>query len=97
MPAVRMAVGDATFVWAEDGPPTLLDHASVALLESFAEPLSPDELAADLVDVFGMSPEAARAAAGETTFRLGEARLLAPVDGDLPDPWEFNYPAAASV
>lgn len=92
-----MEVGASRFVWAPGGRPSLLDVASGTMLDLFEIPLTPQELAGDLVEVFGFEPTVASRSAWDVCYSLRMSGLLVPPDDDPRDGSQFFYPPVAST
>ena len=83
--------------WPQGGLPVALDRAASAMLDCFAEPLSPRELAKDLEAAVGLAPDEARRSAVATTLALRNTGHLIP-DGLEPMPARrLAYPPPASA
>lgn len=87
---------DVRLAWPHGGLPVALDRAGATILDCFAEPLTPRELAADLAAALDLTPEEARRSAASTTMALLNTGHLIP-DGMRPMPASrLAYPPSAS-
>jgi hypothetical protein len=95
-PQASIDVGTSRLVWPMGGNPAVLDPASAVMLDCFAEPLSPRELADDLVDALGLDEESAVRSAVDTSyaFRIG-GQIIAEHQEPMPS-WHLDYPPSAS-
>jgi hypothetical protein len=92
VPRVSASVGASTLVWSDGGSPAVLDPASSAILDAYSGAMTPKELADELMEIAGLSPEIARKAAYETTWSLNGSNLLARSGEDPRPAWTRFYP-----
>jgi hypothetical protein len=89
-PAFRVA-------WPDGGLPVALDVAAAAMLDCFEEPLTPRELADDLVAAIGIEPAVALESASSVAHTLLRSGHVIP-EGMVPmPPHSLTYPPPASV
>jgi hypothetical protein len=82
--------------WPPGGLPMALDPAAASMLDCFEEPLSPRELAADLVAALGMDARSAERTALTLADSLLRSGQLIP-EGLNPMPTShLSYPPSAS-
>ena len=95
-PHASIGIGSSRLVWPMGGNPAVLDPASTAMLECFTEPLSPRELADDLVDAVGLDHDTALRSAVDTAYALRmSGHLIAEDQVPMPS-WRLDYPPSAS-
>jgi hypothetical protein len=98
VPHASIRVGSASVLaWADSGQPTVLDAASAAMLEAFAEPLSPGELATDLEVVLGLDGDVAKRSAASTARALRDSGLVIPEGEQQAASWNYHYPPDATT
>jgi hypothetical protein len=95
-PHASIELGTSRLVWPMGGTPAVLDPASAAMLDCFTEPLSPRELADDLVDAIGLDHDTALRSAVDTAYALRMGGHLIAAD-QVPMPsWRLDYPPSSS-
>lgn len=89
-------VGDLSVAWAKDGTAIALDQAAATILRCFDEPVTPRELAADLVEAVGLGSDVALRSVCALAASLGSSGHLIP-SGIEPRPAShLAYPPSAS-
>lgn len=89
-------VAGLSVAWARDGTAIALDEAAATLLRCFDEPVSPRELAADLVEAVGLEPDAALRSVCALSASLGSSGHLIPVGIEQRRAPHLMYPPSAS-
>lgn len=87
---------DFRIAWPQGGLPVALDRAAATMLDCFTDPLTPRELADDLVAALDLSPDDAQRSAATITHALLNTGHLIP-EGLRPMPSaSLGYPPSAS-
>lgn len=89
-------VAGLSVAWATDGAAIALDEAAATILRCFDEPVSPRELAADLVEAVGLEPNAALRSVCALSASLGSSGHLIPVGIEPRRASHLAYPPSAS-
>lgn len=95
-PQAAVAHPEFRLAWPKGGLPVALDPAAATILDLFDQPLSAQELAADLVAALDLEPTVAARSASSVTATLLRTGHLIP-EGMDPMPEQYlSYPPSAS-